>query len=245
MCVDDKNEFPSPLIIGLFTETIGTFIMMFIGCMGCLFQYGIGPVIPSFAFAFAILAALQMLHADGPVHLNPGVSIAFLIVQKMSWKRFLVYVVAQYIGCFLGWITLYVVAPDESQNICLLRLKWELSPIQGFVIEMLGATVLIWIVLGAIDAKNSALKDSLPVRIALGVCGIIFALEPLTGAGLNSARSFPPAAYYNNWKDHWLYELAPICGTSIGAVIYRFILDDEDKYSLHSYLKKAEEGGEA
>ncbi|XP_072399851.1 aquaporin-4-like [Diabrotica undecimpunctata] len=238
MTYDDSKHFPSPILLGLITEILGTAIMMFLGCMGCVFNYGIGPVLPAFAFGLAILAVVQMLQAGGPVHINPGVSLGFLIMRKMSWQRFLVYVLGQYIGSFLGYGILIVLMPPEPRPICFLRFKWGTTPAQGFFLEMVACMILIWIVLGAVCAKNVTLVDSISLRIGLGVGGIIFALEPFTGACLNSARSIPPVVFENNWKDHWIYEIAPVVGTGLGAIIYRWIIDEEEKNSLHSYLKK-------
>uniref|UniRef100_A0A6P7GI88 Aquaporin-4-like n=1 Tax=Diabrotica virgifera virgifera TaxID=50390 RepID=A0A6P7GI88_DIAVI len=235
---DDSKHFPCPILMGLVTEIFGTAIMMWLGCMGCAFNYGIGPTLPAFAFGLAILAVVQMFQSLGPVHINPGVSLGFLITKKMSWQRFLVYVLAQYIGSFLGYGLLIVMIPNERKPVCFLRLKWGTTPVQGFFLEMLACVILMWIVLGAVCNKNKPLIDSISLRIGLAVGGIIFALEPFTGAGLNSARSIPPNVFANDWKDHWIYELAPLAGTALGAVMYRWVFDPEEDKSLHAYLNK-------
>lgn len=79
-----------------------------LGCMGCFNLFGLGPVLPAFAFAFAILIAVQSMGGISPSHLNPSITIGFLILGEMNWKRCLVYVFSQYVGALLGFGALWV-----------------------------------------------------------------------------------------------------------------------------------------
>lgn len=82
--------------------------MMISGCLGCYDTFGIGPVIPAFAFAFAILIVLQTIGGISSCHINPAVSTGVLILGHMEWKRYLVYIVSQYAGALLGYGALWV-----------------------------------------------------------------------------------------------------------------------------------------
>jgi len=82
-----------------------------------------------------------------------------------------------------------------------------------------------------------------PLFIGLTVASIIFFIAPLTQAGLNPARDFGPrfVAYIMGWGNaalpdicggwFWVYILAPIAGSSLAAVVFRFIIEPvmEDK----------------
>ncbi|CAG9829614.1 unnamed protein product [Diabrotica balteata] len=75
MIADDSEHFPSPILMGLFIEILGMAIMIFLGFMGCVFNYEIG--LSAFAFGLATLVVVQMLQASGPVHINPEMSLVF------------------------------------------------------------------------------------------------------------------------------------------------------------------------
>ncbi|CAH1101588.1 unnamed protein product [Psylliodes chrysocephalus] len=235
---DEGGEYP-PYIISFFTEVVGTAIMMYIGCMGCIRYPDLGPIVPSFSFGLSILAVIQTFHHIGPVHLNPAVSIGFLIVSKIAWQYFLVYLAGQFIGAFVGYGALFLLTP-EMENMCLLKNKLGLNVVQCFLNEVLCSMVLMLLILGAVDEKNKDFKDSIALRIAMGVTGIIFALEPFTGAGLNPARSVPPAVFFLNFENLWQYMLGPAAGMAIGAVLYRFFFDGGEAHSLHTFLRSKE-----
>jgi glycerol uptake facilitator-like aquaporin len=46
---------------------------------------------------------------------------------------------------------------------------------------------------------------------------------PISGASMNPMRSLGPALVSGDLHALWLYVLAPILGTSLGALSYRFI----------------------
>lgn len=80
-----------------------------LGCLCCYNNFKIGPVIPAFGFAFAILISAQGLDAVNPCHINPAVSLAVLILGHMDWKRCIVYIISQYIGALIGYSALWVI----------------------------------------------------------------------------------------------------------------------------------------
>ncbi|KAG5862863.1 hypothetical protein JTB14_010047 [Gonioctena quinquepunctata] len=119
---------------------------------------------------------------------------------------------------------------------CLLGLAYGTTPVQGFFIEFTCSAILILVILGAVDIQKRLYKDSFSLRLGLTVAGLILSMGSFTGAGLNGARSFPPAVLNNNWKDHWIYEIAPLAGMVIGTGMYRFILNYHARFSLYRLL---------
>ncbi|KAJ8952986.1 hypothetical protein NQ318_015346 [Aromia moschata] len=231
------KERECPFVICFMCEFLGTIIMMYIGCMGCVDTFKLGPTIPAFTFGFSIIASIQIFSHFTPVHLNPALSVSCLILGKMHWKKVLVYIPAQYAGAMAGYALLKVTVMDHP-GLCLLRLMKGTKPMQGFVLEALVAQILLLVVAGSTDEENHHLLDSISLRLGVLVAGLVFALEPYTGACLNPARSIPPCIFYMDWKDHWLYHLAPYVGMASGAVIYRMVLDNHKKYSLYSIFTR-------
>lgn len=84
-------------------------------------------------------------------------------------------------------------------------------------------------------------SDMQPLFIGLTVSSIIFFIAPLTQAGLNPARDFGPRiiAYLSGWGDaalpdavggwFWVYILAPMIGSSIAALLFKYILEPIEK----------------
>lgn len=80
-------------------------------------------------------------------------------------------------------------------------------------------------------------SDLQPVFIGLTVSSIIFFIAPLTQAGLNPARDAGPrlVAYLSGWGDaalpdgvggwFWVYVLAPVIGSSLAALFFKFVLE--------------------
>lgn len=62
-------------------------------------------------YNFLILRSIQI-----GAHLNPSVSLSNLIIGNMSTKRFFIYIIAQFIGGFLGAGAIFVLYFDQISN---------------------------------------------------------------------------------------------------------------------------------
>nr|POF01596.1 aquaporin pip2-3 [Quercus suber] len=50
---------------------------------------------------------------------------------------------------------------------------------------------------------------------------------PITGTGINPARSFGAAVIYNKaeaWDDHWIFWIGPFIGATIAALYHQFVM---------------------
>src|SRR5690242_13205462 len=90
-------SFRAPL-----AELIGTFVFVFIGagavCTEAYTRGGVG--LPGIALAFGLTLAI-MISALGSIsggHLNPAVTIAFLVTRRVTVPQAISYVVAQIVG---------------------------------------------------------------------------------------------------------------------------------------------------
>merc|ERR1712110_515856 len=81
------------------------------------------------------------------------------------------------------------------------------------------------VVYGAAADENNAknMKGSAPLAIGFAVSlGILFA-GPLTGAGMNPARSFGPAVVTGKMENHWVYWIGPLLGGVFAGLIYQLL----------------------
>src|SRR6266566_9066564 len=100
----------------LTAEVIGTAILVFIGAGSValtVFLTGSNPFgsaelsTISFAFAFAIFAAVYAVGHVSGAHINPAVTIALLATRKIDSKTASYYIVAQVIGAIIGAVLTY------------------------------------------------------------------------------------------------------------------------------------------
>jgi glycerol uptake facilitator-like aquaporin len=52
---------------------------------------------------------------------------------------------------------------------------------------------------------------------------------PITGAGMNPARSFGPALMAGAWDNHWIYWIGPLVGAALAAWIYESVFLRNEK----------------
>lgn len=217
---------------GILAEIIGTFLFFFvgIGAIGALQFVNAGnPVDPASALVVVALAhglALAVLvSALGAVsggHFNPAVTFAVWITGHIPARRAAAYVVAQLIGGILAAWALWVVIPrDVFPNLGIPQLFGTISPLGGIIVEAVLTVVLLVAVFGtAIDPRAPKTGG---LAIGLAVAADILMGGALTGAAMNPARWFGPAAVTMNWDNFYVWIIGPLVGAAIAALAYRFV----------------------
>jgi aquaporin TIP len=107
--------------------------------------------------------------------------------------------------------------------------------LSGLIVEGALTFILVFVVFAAaMDPRG--LANLAPIAIGLAVLVDHFVGIPLTGAGMNPARWFGPAAVGNEWTDWWVYILGPLIGAAIAALVYELIFmqrePDEEEPAL-------------
>lgn len=111
------------------------------------------------------------------------------------------------------------------------------SPGGAFLVEAVGTGILVVVVLGVTDGRNSARPRELTaVTVGLTITMLISLLAPLTQAGFNPARDLAPRLWSslagwgslpfttNGWGWLIVYIAAPLVGGQAGALLYRVFL---------------------
>ncbi|XP_014474304.1 PREDICTED: aquaporin AQPAe.a-like [Dinoponera quadriceps] len=215
-------------------EVIGTGILLFLGCMGCVGTMGIEPTPIQIALTFglAIMAAIQCVGHISGAHLNPAVTAAAVILGNISIPIAGVYMVAQCLGGLIGYGLLKMITPyellrasnlTESASFCTNDVYGKLSPGAGVAAELLATAILVFFAAATWDPRNARTIDSLSLRFGLCVTVLCFAFVPYTGCSMNPARTFAPALWNGYWSNHWVYWIGPFLGAIISASIYRCV----------------------
>jgi len=222
-------------------EVVGTAILVFIGAGSVpltLFITGQNPFgsaelsTISFAFAFAIFAAIYSVGHISGCHINPAVTIALLATRKIDAMTAGGYIVAQLVGAFLGAsLTLIILTNNDPVALGLGAVDVNANagiPI-GFAAEVIGTAILVFTVFGS-AVSGKAPGGFAGIAIGFIVYGIIILVGPITGAALNPARQIGPelleAAIGSTTNLGALvpvYIAGPIVGGLIGAFVYEFL----------------------
>jgi glycerol uptake facilitator protein len=120
------------------------------------------------------------------------------------------------------------IPPDKQETVPMWR---------AFVIEFIGTAVLVMVIFGLTDRKNSERPMGLaPVLIGLTVTLLISLFGPLTMASFNPARDLAPRIFsslsgwgvvpftVNSWGWLTVYVCAPITGGVAGGALWKTCL---------------------
>jgi aquaporin Z len=225
----------------LSAEFIGTFWLVLGGCGSAVLaaafpDVGIGLLGVSLAFGLTVLTmAFAIGHISG-CHLNPAVSIGLWIGGRFSAKELVPYIVAQVIGAVVAGGVLYVIASGQAGFTLAGGFAsngyGEHSPggytmMAALVTEIVMTMMFIFVIMGATDRR--APQGFAPIAIGLALTLIHLISIPVTNTSVNPARSTGVALFVGDWAvaQLWLFWVAPIVGAVLGALIYRFVSEDQ------------------
>ncbi|XP_013789474.2 aquaporin-like [Limulus polyphemus] len=224
------REFSNKKFLGkaLLAEFIGTAVLVLIGCGSCTkgWDTGYSPTIVQIALAFGVTVgtAVQFIGHISGGHINPAVTVAFLITRKISIFRAVLYIVVQCLGAIVGASVLKGVTPIKQQgDLGATLVHNNLSAVQGFIVELFITFVLVFTVFSCCDTNRQDIKGSTPLAIGLSVATChMFAIK-YTGSSMNSARSFGPAVIADVWLHHWVYWIGPVLGGVVAGLLYEHV----------------------
>jgi aquaporin Z len=152
-------------------------------------------------------------------HFNPAVTLAFYSIGKFKKEQLLPYLGCQFAGAILASLVLKVLVQPPSLGVS----STTLPLVQAWFIEVLLTYMLVGVIMGITDEKDSLGKAA--VGLAIGSAITVGAIwgGPLTDASMNPARSLGPALISGEFSQLWLYLTAPIAGGWLAAQSYVLI----------------------
>ncbi|XP_076373061.1 aquaporin AQPAe.a-like isoform X2 [Tachypleus tridentatus] len=162
------------LSAALLAEFLGTAILVLIGCGSCITGWDLdySPTIVQIALAFGVTVGtvVQFIRHVSGGHINPAVTIGFLVAKKISLLRAILYVIVQCLGAIVRAGLLKGLTPSNLQgNLGATVVNQHLSPVQGFVVELCITFVLVFTVFACCDENRGDIKGSAPLAIGLSV----------------------------------------------------------------------------
>jgi MIP family channel proteins len=180
----------------------------------------LGAVGVGLAFFLVLLAAIASLGHISGAHFNPGVSLSFFLTRHLPRHDLATYVGAQFIGATGAALVLAEVWPSHPAN--LGATVPTIASARALLVELVLTAVLMFVIMSvATDTRAVGAPAALAIAAVVGVSAIAFG--PITGASLNTARSFGPALVAGQWQSFWIYIVGPLLGAPIGALTYQLI----------------------
>jgi MIP family channel proteins len=167
-----------------------------------------------------LVAAIGALGHVSGAHFNPGVSLSFFLTRHLPARDLAAYWAAQFAGAALAGLLLLAIWPGHPAD--LGATTPSIAAGRALLIEALLTAFLMLVIMSvATDTRAVGAPAALAIGAAVGLASIAFG--PLTGASLNTARSFGPALASGQWSDFWIYVAGPLVGASAGAFAYQFV----------------------
>ncbi|KAG5245499.1 aquaporin PIP2 [Salix suchowensis] len=188
-------------------------------------------------------------------HLNPAVTFGMLLTRRMSLIRAAAYMVAQCLGALFGVLfVIFFTNSDEQQSsegvVNVVTRSYTNGA--GLVAEFIGTVVLVYTVFSSTDPKRNARDSHVPVLsplpIGLAVFVVHLATIPITGTGINPARSLGTNLIYRStteaMDDLWIFWVGPFLGALAAAVYHRYILRAGAVKALRSFRASGSSGSQ-
>jgi len=246
--IDPREDvFPS-LWRGAVSEFTACLIFVFVGTgavVACQAQLGESTItVPALtlialAHGFTIVVMVYAIGEISGGHVNPAVTWAVMITGKMSLLRGGIFILSQLFGAIVGSSLLKSILPKELEyGMGCHSLNSQLTPGQGFGAEFIFTFIFIFVVFGTAISPFAGKMTPLsggrgeygpgkltPFAVGMTILILHAVGVPFTGASMNPARSFGPAVVNGGtcWKNHWIYWVGPLCGSTGAALIAHMI----------------------
>uniref|UniRef100_A0A0C9S213 TSA: Wollemia nobilis Ref_Wollemi_Transcript_22036_1416 transcribed RNA sequence n=1 Tax=Wollemia nobilis TaxID=56998 RepID=A0A0C9S213_9CONI len=221
-------------------EFMATFLFLYITILTVMGVKRSGDICTSvgiqgiaWAFGGMIFALVYCTAGISGGHINPAVTFGLFLARKLSLPRALLYMICQCLGaiCGAGVVKGFEKHEYELQGGGANTVAHGYTKGDGLGAEIVGTFVLVYTVFSATDAKRSARDSHVPLLAPLPIGFAVFLVHlatiPITGTGINPARSLGAAIIYNKdhaWDDQWIFWVGPFIGAGLAAIYHQMII---------------------
>lgn len=217
------------MIKKLTAEFIGTYFLVFCGTGAVVIDQQAHGVVTHIGVAITFgLVVMSLIYALGDIsgaHMNPAVSIAFVVAKRFAMKNLPGYLIAQVIGATLASLTLKALFPNNEMLGATMPAGSEM---QSFILEFLLSFLLMLVI---INVATGSKEVGMFAGIAIGSVVLLEAMfaGPICGASMNPARSIGPATVSQHFEHLWLYIAAPTAGAATSVLLWNFLTSKNNK----------------
>jgi aquaporin Z len=203
-------------------EVIGTFIVVVFASGSVVVDaktHGVlGVTFIAFAPFIGVAIGVYLFGKVSMAHLNPAVTVGYLITGHIRRFQLMYYFAAEIIGVILASIFVkHVIGNEAHLGANSFDHSYPISLVFGT--EVFASALLMAVILTVVYTKG--LKGFSGIAIG-GIVGLdISFLSFISGASMNPVRSLAPALVSGMLNDLWLYWSATFVGTTIIAFALR------------------------
>ncbi len=218
-------------------ESLGTLFLVFIGAGAVCANYsmkmagarpddlvergqGAGYASAIVVFGIVVVAVVYATSYISGSHINPAVTISFLVTGRMDAGTAAFYIISQLLGAVIAGFFLRFLFPDAVSTVhlgtCVLGKGVEFW--KALLIEAVMTFLFVFTIFAtALGSRRTPGK--IIAGVAIGLVYLFGALiaSSISGGALNPARVFGPAVASGHFDYHLVWWLGPVSG-GIGAV---------------------------
>ncbi|KAF7246958.1 Aquaporin-6 [Varanus komodoensis] len=224
-----KELFSVAFLRAVLAEFLATAIYVFFG-LGSVLNWPEPPSVLQSAITFNLAAATAVQiswHASG-AHVNPAVTVAFLLGSRVSLVKAACYVVAQLVGGIAGAAVLYAVtAAGVRGSFGINAVRINISLTQAVMVELILTLQLVLCYFASTDSHRSTGSPAIMIGVSVALGHLIG--HYYSSSSMNPARSFGPAVVVGMFPNHWVFWVGPLAGAVLASLLYNFILYHDPK----------------
>jgi aquaporin Z len=161
------------------------------------------------------------LTAPSGTHINPAVTLSFMLLRKIKNRDGLFYILFQFAGGTIAVLIMrWLLGPGLSDHpvrfaVTIPKTNLLAAAEVEFIISFTTMSVILFL------SSHPRYNKYTRVIAALLVCNWVIFAGPISGFGMNPARSFASAVVANEWTGFWIYLLAPPAGMLLAAKFFK------------------------
>lgn len=194
----------------------------FMECLGCMVFHFIGSVSnTAWGNGICLMSLVYYTAKISGAHLNPAISLTFMLLGHINPIDMLIYWTAQICGCIMGAVWIKWLVPPTLLSGCFVPTV-NLNRSEVFGWEALGTFIFLLPIFSVVwyTQNKSGYGNTGPLIIGGSLISTALAVGPFTGAALNPARVLgsPSVLVCTNNEFIPYYLLGEFCGATVVAL---------------------------
>lgn len=216
-------------------EALGTFALVFFGAGAIAVDAASGGAVTGvgigMAFGLIVMAMIFTLGHVSGAHINPAITIGFLVLRRIEVPRAAGYIAAQLAGAAVAATAVVAIVGDAGDaGASAPRIGGTDAAFWSEIVLTFFLALVVFAV--ATDARAERPLAAIAIGGYVGLAAT--AWGPIANASMNPARSFGPSLRSGVWDAHWVYWVAPIAAAVLAAAVYELLRAPKDTAQVHS-----------